>query len=670
MRNISFDQQTAQKAVNTIKMLAIDAIESAKSGHPGACMGMADVAWVLWSKFIRFDSSDPKWPGRDRFVLSAGHASMLMYSMLNLTGYDLSLDAIRNFRQWGSPATGHPELDVAPGVETSTGPLGQGIANAVGMAIAQKMLASRLHVGDFKPLDYHIWTLCGDGDLMEGISYEAASFAGHLGLNNLTLIYDSNAITIEGSTGVAFTEDIVTRFTAMNWDVVTVDGHDHDQIGKALAKSRESESRPSLVISRSVIGKGAPNVQGSASTHGAPLGASEVEKTKQSVGWPLSPTFFIPDEVASAFATISATAREDNVSWNRQYNVFRQANPDWATVWDSLFDGRLAYELGQRLLETALSNDGKATRIQSHAVMQACASATPRFIGGSADLAPSNKTDLKGRGDVTRDDFTGSNLHFGIREHAMGGILNGIALSGGFVPFASTFLVFSDYLKPAVRLSAMMRLPVTFVFSHDGFRIGEDGPTHQPIEQLQMLRSIPGLTVIRPSCPVEVAGAWLWALEADRGPICIITSRQDVPSFPQSRKVGLEVVKKGAWVAREGTGGIAIIATGSEVSLALQAADILTLSGMSATVVSMPCWPTSEDSGNFLLKDIIGDCPDVFTLEAAATFGWHRFTRGRGYPIGLDHFGHSAPAEILEEKYGFTPQAVADRIRLALDNAD
>ncbi len=662
---VRISDQLAAKCVNTVRMLAVDAIEAAKSGHPGACMGAADIAFVLWSEFLRFDPADPGWKDRDRFIMSIGHASMLQYSLMHLTGYDLSLDEIRNFRQWGSRAAGHPEHEMLKGVEVTTGPLGQGFANGVGMALASKMLAARVNADDGGPVGSRVFVLCGDGDLMEGISYEAASIAGHLRLDNLVCLYDSNRITIEGATDLAFSEDVAGRFTAAGWDVQTIDGHDHDAIRHAISSATAPSDRPHMIICRTFIGRGAATKEGSAETHGAPLGEKEVAATKAAMGWPAEPKFLIPEDVAAFFRGVGERGGSVHAAWENAFAGYRAANPGRAAAWDACFDrSPVSAEVLKLIGDAAMSAEGKATRAVFGASLQEAARSVPNLVGGSADLGPSNNTAIKGGGDVRPGAFDGVNLHFGIREHAMGAITNGIVLHGAFRPYCATFLIFSDYLKPAARMAALMGLPATFVFSHDSFRVGEDGPTHQPIEQLSMLRAIPGFTVLRPADPVEMAGCWSIMLKRDRGPIALATTRQAIPKFPRPAGVGPECVSMGGYIFRETAGNpdVVLVASGSELQICHEAIPVIEAAGMKVRLVSMPSLSLFMRQSADYRESVLGTGTMLVAVEAGATDTWAPLVSGRGFAIGLDHFGRSAPAEVLAEKYGFTPAAVAARV--------
>lgn len=663
MKVSEISPELRSRCVNAIKMLSVDAIEAAKSGHPGAPMGAADIAFVLWSDFLRFDPHDPGWNDRDRFILSIGHASMLQYSLMHLTGYDLKLDEIRNFRQWGSRAAGHPEYGFLDGVEVTTGPLGQGFAHGVGMALASRMLAARVNKADGGPVGSRVFVLCGDGDMMEGVTYEAASLAGHLGLGNLICLYDSNRITIEGSTDLAFGEDVAGRFKAQGWDVRTVvDGHDHRQIHDAIAAAVGVSDKPSLVICNTLIGRGAATMEGSHETHGAPLGASEVQATKAALGWPLEPTFHIPSDVADFFASVGSAGTDLHRQWKSGFDEFMRSNPDSLEAWNGCFDPASPDDAAiGRIQDAAMSAAGKATRVLFGASLQEAFKSVTNLVGGSADLGPSNNTVIKCAGDVRRDDFAGANLHFGIREHAMGAITNGIALHGAFRPFCATFLIFSDYLKPAARLAALMRVPSTFVFSHDSFRVGEDGPTHQPVEQLAMLRAIPGFTVLRPADAVEMAGCWSMILERNRGPLAIATTRQNVPAFPRPDGVGPECVSFGGYIVRDSQGSpdVVLLASGSEVQICFMAIPAIEGAGLKVRLVSVPALTLFMQQSDEYRDSILGREALLVGVEAGATMDWMRLVGGRGFAIGLDHFGSSAPAGVLEKKFGFTPEAVA-----------
>ncbi|MFY9385504.1 MAG: transketolase [Dethiobacteria bacterium] len=651
-------QPIDELSVNTIRFLAVDAIEKANSGHPGLPMGGAAMAYALWTRYLKHDPSAPDWPDRDRFVLSAGHGSMLLYALLYLSGYDLPLDEIKNFRQWGSKTPGHPEYGVTPGVEVTTGPLGQGFAAAVGMAIAERRLAAEFNRPGFPIVDHHTYIYAGDGCMMEGISSEAASLAGHLKLNKLICLYDDNRVTIDGGTDITFTEDVGRRFEAYGWQVLRVeDGNNIDEVAAAIGRARESD-RPSLVMVRTEIGYGSPHKQGKPESHGAPLGAEEARLTKERLGWPLEPPFNVPVEVKAHFEKLRDELGRQKEEWERLMAAYREKFPEEAARWDTWH----SYELPEELLsDPALWEFEKpaATRAASGHVLQLLAKYLPNLMGGSADLNASTKTYLKGLGDFQAGNPAGSNIAFGVREHAMGTILAGIALHGGLRPFGSTFFVFSDYMKPSLRLSALMGVPVVYVFTHDSIAVGEDGPTHQPVEQLAGLRSIPNLDVLRPADGRETAAAWLHALKRTEGPTALVLSRQDLPQIPGSGKDAL----KGAYIVgleKSRPADLIIIAGGSEVAPALQAKEILEDKGFSVRVVSMVSREIFERQDERYRQQILPDEIECrLAVEAALPLGWERYTGSRGSVIGVTGFGASAPGAILMEKMGFTAENIA-----------
>lgn len=665
--------QVSSLCVNTIRMLAVDAVEAAKSGHPGAPMGAADMAFVLWTRFLRFNPADTGWRNRDRFVLSGGHASMLLYALLHLSGYDLPLEEIKRFRQWGSKTPGHPEYGHTPGVEVTTGPLGQGVSHAVGMALAAEMAAARFNTSDFSPVDHYVYTICGDGDLMEGISGEAASLAGHLGLGRLICLYDANQITIDGGTDVSFTEDVGQRFTAYGWHVQQVDGHDHEAVAEAIAAARRELRRPSMIIARTVIGYGSPNKAGSSKAHGAPLGGEEVRLTKEKLGWPQEPAFLVPDEVRAVFRTVQEQRQQEYSAWTQGLTTWQQAHPDLAELWRCYQNREIPADLDDRLLE-GMSGVKAATRALSEKVIQKAAAAVPFLVGGSADLAESNKTLIAGGGDVIPGHgdggsvhFAGRNLFFGVREHAMGAIVNGLVLYGGFQAYGATFLVFSDYMRSSVRLAALMNIPSIFIFTHDSFFVGEDGPTHQPVEHVWSLRLIPNLTVFRPADGVETAMAWSWALSQAKGPTTLVLTRQNLPSLPRPAAFTPRQVWQGGYIVVDTEGAqpdLVLVGTGSEVSVAVEARELLAADGIRARVVSMPSLELFEQQPAAYRQSVLGgDQVPVAVVEAGRTDGWYRYAGRNGLVIGLDHFGASAPAEVLAREFGFTPEGVAARIR-------
>ena len=650
-----------QKAINTIRMLAVDAIEKAKSGHPGLPMGGAPMAYTLWTRCMQHSPSDPQWPNRDRFVLSAGHGSMLLYALLHLFGYGLTLDDLKAFRQWGSLTPGHPEYGHTVGVETTTGPLGQGFANAVGMAIAEARLAAEFNKPGFEIVHHYTYVYCGDGCLMEGVSAEAASLAGHLKLGRLICLYDDNQITIDGSTEITFTEDVAKRFEAYGWHVLKVkDGNDIEEIALAIEKAKQETERPSLIMVRTAIGYGSPNKQGSAAVHGAPLGAEEVKLTKENLGWPTEPDFYVPAEVREHFAAITAQLEKKKAQWDELFAQYRREYPEAAAAWDAWHAGDIPAEVEE---DKSLWQFAKplATRAASGQVMQIIAKYLSNLMGGSADLNASTNTYLKGLGDFQADNRKGNNLFFGVREHAMGSIANGMALHGGLRPFVSTFFVFVDYMKPPVRLAALMGLPVIYVFTHDSIGVGEDGPTHQPIEQLAGLRSTPNLHVFRPADGRETVAAWLAALKRKDGPTAIILTRQ---TLPQLEGTGVEAAK-GAYVLAAEKGEVPdliLIATGSEVQLALQAQKVLAEKDIDARVVSMPSWELFKaQPAAYRQKVLPENVRKRIAIEAGHSMGWQQFTGDEGLIISIDHFGVSAPGEILMQEFGFTVENIVQK---------
>jgi transketolase len=656
-------------AINTIKTLAIDAVEQAKSGHPGMPMGAADYAYLLWTRHLRFDPRRPDWPDRDRFVLSAGHGSMLLYALLHLSGYDLSLDEIRRFRQWESKTPGHPEHGVAPGVETTTGPLGQGVANSVGMAIAARMMADRFNTPDHRIVGHRIWAIVSDGDMMEGVASEAASVAGHLGLSNLTLIYDDNHISIEGDTALAFSEEVGRRFEAYGFAVQRIDGHDHAQILAALEAASRETAKPGLIVARTHIANGSPGKHDSAKAHGEPLGADEARATKQAIGWPLEPAFLVPDEARKPFlerAEAGGAARRD---WEKQFAAWSKAHPDRRALWDAAMDRRVPADLLAQLL-AALPQPAKpdATRNLSGVVLQKAAALVPSLCGGSADLEPSTKTAIKGAEDVRRGSFSGRNFHFGVREHGMGGILNGLALHGGTIPYGATFLIFSDYMRPPIRLAALMGLQVIYVFTHDSILLGEDGPTHQPVEQLATLRAVPNLLVVRPADGWETAAAWTTALERRDGPTAIVLTRQSLPVLTRPAGFDPTIMRRGGYVLSETAGAspLVLIATGSEVGSALEAQSLLHARGIGSRVVSMPCREAFLAQPEEYRNAVVPPGSRTVVIEAAVTIGWERVAGNGALLIGVERFGASAPWQVLQEKFGLTGQHVAETILRSL----
>ncbi len=649
--------------INTIRALSMDAVQKANSGHPGAPMGLAPAAYVLWTRVMKHNPENPGWLDRDRFVLSAGHASMLLYSLLHLSGYALTLDDIKNFRQWNSKTPGHPEFGHTPGVETTTGPLGQGFANAVGMAMAERHLAARFNSPGHEIVDHYTYMVCGDGDMMEGISSEAASLAGHLGLGRLICIYDDNKISIEGSTEITFTEDVALRFKAYHWHILSVDdGNDIDAIYNAIQAAKAQTGRPSLIVLRTHIAYGSPNKQDTADAHGAPLGEEEVRLAKKSLGLPEDALFNIPDAVRHHFIQCVEAGREAEAGWQEKFQAYNKKYPDMAIKWVDAMSGFLTTGWDEDIPEFSVSDGPIATRAASGKVLNAIASRLPTLIGGSADLAPSNKTFLDTSHEFQKDAYDGRNIRFGVREHAMGGIMSGMFLHNGLRPYGGTFLVFADYLRPSLRVAAIMNIPVIYVFTHDSIAVGEDGPTHQPVEHLVSLRVIPGLTVIRPADASETAQAWRQALKITDGPIALILSRQKLPVL-KSNAIN-DGLTKGAYVLADcdGKPDIILIGTGSEVHIILEAKARLLEKGVAARVVSMPSWELFEKTSQKYKDRVL--LPDVQTrlaVEAGSPMGWCRYVGASGAVIGINGFGASAPGGIVMEKYGFTSEHVVQK---------
>ncbi len=660
--------------VNTIRMLSADAVQRARSGHPGAPMGMAPMAYVLWTRFLRHNPADPRWPDRDRFVLSAGHASMLLYSLLHLTGYDLPLEEIKQFRQWGSRTPGHPEVGLTPGVETTTGPLGQGFANGVGMAIAERKLAEHFNRPGHTIVDHYTYVIVGDGDLQEGVASEAASLAGHLRLGKLIYLYDCNRIQIEGPTDLAFTEDVAARFQAYGWDVQRVDdGNDLVQIEEAIRRAQAASERPSLIIVPTTIAYGSPHKAGSAAAHGEPLGEEELKATKVALGWPAEPAFHIPEEALACFRRALEKGRRLQGEWEARFDAYAADFPQEAAVWRRRMAGELPEGWDAELPIFQPADGPMATRAASGKTLNALFQRVEELVGGSADLAPSNQTYLKGQPDLGPGAYAGPNIHFGVREHAMGAIANGIALHGGFIPYTGTFLTFSDYMRPAIRLAALSQIRVVFVFTHDSIGLGEDGPTHQPVEQLMALRTIPGLAVIRPADANETVEAWRVALQR-QGPTAIVLSRQGLPVIDRTTARPAEGLRRGAYVLSEAPSGFpetVLIGTGSEVALAMEAGEQLAARGLQAQVVSLPCWELFDQQPKEYRDTVIPPTLRArVAVEAGVTLGWCRYVGENGAVIGLDRFGASAPAPVLFQQFGFTPERVVAAALQLLDKRE
>lgn len=655
-----------QLAVTTIRTLSIDAIEKANSGHPGLPMGAAPMAYTLWTKHMHHNPSNPDWFNRDRFVLSAGHGSMLLYSLLHLSGYGLSLDEIKNFRQWDSKTPGHPEYHHTKGVEATTGPLGQGIGMAVGMAMAERHLAATYNKENLDIVDHHTFALCGDGDLMEGVAGEAISLAGHLKLNKLVVLYDSNDISLDGDLSMSFSEDIQKRFESYGWNYLRVnDGNELDDLSEKIAQAKKSSDKPTIIEVKTVIGYGAPNKSGKADAHGAPLGEDEMKLAKEYYKWTFDQDFHVPEEVYETFkqATDELGGKAE-AAWNELYKQYESEHPELAAQLQKAIKGELpenfdaefpTYEVGKK----------QATRASSGDMVNAIAKAVPSFFGGSADLAGSNKTNIKGGGDFDAENPAGRNIWFGVREFAMGTALNGMALHGGLHVFGGTFFVFSDYVRPAIRLAALMGLPVTFVFTHDSVAVGEDGPTHEPVEHLASLRAMPNLSVVRPADANETKAAWKLALTAKTTPTLLVLSRQDLPVLEHSGELSESGVEKGAYVVSPAENPQALLlATGSEVSLAVAAQKQLAEEGISVSVVSMPSWDRFENQDKEYKQSVIPKTVKKrLAIEMGSSFGWERYTGDEGDILSIDRFGASAPGERIMKEFGFTPENVVNKVK-------
>ncbi len=652
-----------QLCIDAVRVLSMDAVQQANSGHPGTPMALAPIGYLLWTQHMRHSPANPGWLDRDRFVLSVGHASMLIYSLLHLTGYDLPKEEIVNFRQWGSLTPGHPEVGHTPGVETTTGPLGQGVANSVGMALAERWLAARFNRPGHEVVDHHTYALCSDGDLMEGISHEVAELAGHQRLGKLIWIFDDNRITIEGGTDLSTSTDQADRFSGYQWHILHVeDGTDLSTLDEALEAARAETERPTLIVMRTRIGEGSPNKVDLAAAHGAPLGADEVSATKANLGYPSQEPFYVDPDALAAWRETTRRGSELEEEWNDRFMAYRGAHPELADEYVSMMRGDLPSGWDAQVPDYEQVDNADATRNWSGKVLQGLAAGLPNLIGGSADLGPSNKTDIAEGGDLVADAPQGRVIHFGIREHGMGGILNGLALHGGIRPFAGTFLIFSDYMRPSIRLAGLMGLPVTYVFTHDSIGLGEDGPTHQPIEQTMTLRAIPNLVDFRPADAAETVVAWRVAMERTDGPTFLALTRQKVPVLDRTELASSEGARQGAYVLAEATDGTAeviLIASGSEVGTALDARNQLEADGVSTRVVSMPSWRLFEQQDQEYRDQILP--PDQrlrIGIEAGSTFGWARWVGDGGGAVGIDHFGASAPSEVLYERFGITAEEV------------
>ncbi len=665
------DPGTLKLAVDAVRVLSMDAVEAAASGHPGAPMGLAPAGYLLWRHHLRHNPANPDWPNRDRFVLSAGHASMLLYSLLHLSGYDLPLSELKDFRQWESRTPGHPEYGCTPGVETTTGPLGQGIANSVGMALAERWLAARYNRPGHTVIDHRTYVICSDGDLMEGVSHEAAELAGHQRLGKLVWIFDDNEVTIEGDTKLASSTDQLARFESYGWHVERVaDGNDLPLLDAALRRARGESERPSLIALRTMIGWGSPNKAGSADAHGAPLGADEIEATKEALGYPSREAFWVADEARREWGLAGERGSALEGEWQDALRRYESAYPELAQEFERSLTGALPGGWDSAFAGFRVPEKPEATRKSSGRVIQHLAGAVPNLIGGSADLAPSTMTEIAGTPSLLPDAPEGRNLHFGVREHAMGGILNGMALHGGLHVYGGTFLVFADYMRPAIRLAALMGLPVRYVFTHDSIGLGEDGPTHQPVEHLMALRAIPNLLDLRPADARETAAAWRLALERSSGPSFLSLTRQGVEPLDRGETPSPGDVKRGGYVFREATGGrpdLLLIASGSELKVALDARGRLEAEGIRTRVVSLMSWYLFSRQDERYRDHVLP--PEIaarVAVEAGATLGWERWTAPKGRPVGIDRFGASAPAPRLYEAFGLTPDAVAEAARALL----
>jgi len=668
---VSVAQQLDRLCINTIRFLAVDAVEKAKSGHPGAPMGIGPVAYVLWDRFLKHNPRNPDWPDRDRFVLSAGHGSMLLYALLHLTGYDLSLDDIKQFRQWDSKTPGHPEFGRAPGIEVTTGPLGQGFGNGVGMAIVERWLACQFNRPGHEIMNHHTYAICSDGDMEEGISSEAASIAATLRLGKLIYFYDDNAVSIEGATEIAFTENVGARFAAYGWQVLgPVDGNDLVAVDGAIRQAQADTERPSLIICKTIIGYGSPE-QGTGKVHGEALGPDNARAAKETLGWPLEPTFYVPDEARDHMRKAVDRGQASEQQWRERMKTYADAYPDLAAQLEAQLRGELPAGWDEGLDQLFPPGaQPMATRSASSKVINHIAPRVPALIGGSADLAPSTRTIMDGFGDQQASNHCGRNMHFGVREHSMGAIVGGMARHGGAIPFGATFLIFSDYMRPPMRLAAMMEIRAIYIFTHDSIGLGEDGPTHQPIEQLMGLRAIPNFTLIRPADATETAEAWRVALRNASGPTALALTRQNVPVLDRTKYAPAAGVARGGytlWQAGEGTPEVIIIGTGSEVHIALEAGEKLGAEGVNARVVSLPSWRRFDRQPADYRESVLpASVRARVSVEAGAKLGWEHYLGCDGIAIGLDHFGASAPYETIYEHFGITAEKVIEAAKTVL----
>ena len=655
--------------INTIRTLSMDAIQKANSGHPGAPMGLAPAAYVLWTKHLKHNPKNPAWPDRDRFVLSGGHASMLIYSLLHLTGYGLTIDDIKGFRQLDSKTPGHPEYGHTAGVEVTTGPLGQGIANAVGFAMSERHLASVYNKPGHDIVDHYTYVVCGDGDMMEGLSSEAASMAGHLGLSKLICLYDDNQISIEGKTDITFTEDVAKRFDAYGWNTIKVaDGNDSEKIDAAIVEAKSQSEKPTLILMRTSIAYGSPNKQDTSDAHGAPLGVDEIKLTKKNLGWPEDSDFLVPDEAAKKYAECIDAGAAAESAWQTKFDAYRKDFPELVNQWVDGISAFLTYGWEKDIPAFKPEDDGMATRAASGKVLNAIAKNFPALIGGSADLAPSNKTYLDCSHEFQKGSYDGRNIRFGVREHAMGAVMAGMFLHGGVRPYGGTFLVFADYMRPAIRVAALMKLPLIYVFTHDSVAVGEDGPTHQPVEHLASLRTIPGLNVIRPGDASETADAWRVALMFADRPTAILLSRQKLPISDRSMAEGS--LRSGAYILKDTKEkpDVILIASGSEVHLTVQAADILAEKGIKARVVSMPSWELFElNEDNYKEWVFLPDVKKRVAVEAGISMGWEKYVGDEGIVIGINEYGASGPGNDVLKKFGMSVDNVVEKTLALLE---
>lgn len=659
------EQTIEQLSINTIRLLAVDAIQKANSGHPGMPMGVAPIAYLLYKKIMKHNPKNPKWLNRDRFILSGGHGSMLLYSILHLSGYDISMDDLKNFRQWNSITPGHPEYGLTAGVETTTGPLGQGFTNAIGMAVAQKHLAALFNKEDFKILDHYIYAEAGDGDLMEGISHEAASFAGHNKLGNVIVFYDDNKITIDGSISLSNSDDAAKRFEAYHWHVQIVeDGNDLEKLEEAVSNAQAVTDKPSIIITKTIIGFGSPNKKGTSGIHGAPLGEEEVKLTKQNLGFPDDKFFFVPDEVYKHFSELIDSGKQLEEEWNKMFDEYSAKYPEDAELFKKVMSGDFGDSWKEALPKFENYGEKMATRKSSYAVLNAIAPKLPTLFGGSADLTPSNNTDIKGGKDFTPETPEGGYIRYGIREHAMAAIMNGMAIYSGVIPYGGTFMVFSDYLRPALRVSAISKVSPIYVFTHDSIGLGEDGPTHQPVEQAAALRSIPGFVYIRPADANETSEAWKLALEHKGGPVGIALTRQNLTILDRNKYASAENVKFGAYVIKDsdGTPDLILLASGSEVEIAINAAEELNSLGIKTRVVNFVSWEIFDMQNEEYKNSVLpADVKSRISIEAGVKMGWEKYVGLDGDFISLEHYGASAPYQTLFEKYGFTAENLVEK---------